>query len=148
MLNVLKDIKIIRVANAAGAGQSAITSSIVDAKGFDAVCAIALLNTVTGGCQLGLQLQDNTTNQTSGMANAGTPAAYSDQAGESSNTLLITDVLNIGAAAQKRYVQAVLTRTTQNAAVDGIVFLLYRSKNRPVTLDPSVIASALSNAAS
>lgn len=148
MLNVSKDMKIIRVANAAAAGQTAINSTIVDCNGFDAACAIALLNAVTGGCQLSLQLQDNTANQTGGMADTGTPATYNDSAGESSNTLLISDVLNICSASQKRYLRAVLSRGSQNAAVDGIVIVLYRSKVRPVTPDASVIAAALSNASS
>lgn len=146
MLNVLKDIKVIRVANAAAAAQTQIISSIVNAEGFDAACAIALLNTVTSGCQLSLQLQDNTANQQSGMTNAGTAASITDSGGATSNGLLITDVINICAATGKQYIQAVLNRASDNAAVDGILILLYRSKNRPVTLDPSVVASALSNA--
>lgn len=148
MLNIQKDIKIVRAANAAAAAQTPITSSIVDASGFDGACAIALLNTVTAGCQLSLQLQDNTVNSGTGMTNAGTAANYSDAAGESSNKLLVTEVLNICDAAGKSYVQAVLNRTVDNAAVDGILILLFRSKNRPVMLDASVIAAALSNASS
>ncbi len=143
MLDFLKEMKIIRVLNAVAAGQTAQLGAAVDLAGYDAVCHILILNTVTSGCVLGMQLSDAATS--GGTYTNITPAVLSfTDAGTASNTLMILDVL----VPQQRFVKCNVTRTTQNAVLDGMIAIAYRSKGRPITADVSVIASALAVATS
>jgi hypothetical protein len=146
MFNLLKDCLIVKASNGAAAGTSEVDSSIIDlgsvggVGGFDAITWIVDLGTVTSTCVLTAQAQQNSLNQTSGMANVGTAATITDAGGATSNKLLVTEVI----VPSKRYHRLALTRTTANAVVNTIIAILHRSKDRPVTPDASVAASALS----
>ena len=143
--NLLTDTKIIRVLNAVAAGVTQQTSSIVDTAGFDGVMFVALLNTVTSGAVLSLQAQDNSLNQSGGMANVGNGAtATLTDAGTNSNKTMILDIIAPG----QRYVQCLLNRTTQNVTVDGMLAILYRGKGKPEAVDPSVALSFFGEATS
>jgi hypothetical protein len=139
MTNLLKDCKFLVVKNAVAAGTTTQTTSTVDMAGYDAVTFIAELGTVTDDSVLTLKAQDGTDSGGSGAADitGATTAAFT--AATSSNTMIVLDVI----APQARYVTAVLTRATQNAAINCIIAILHRSKSRPVTQSAThVIASA------
>ncbi len=144
MLNsILKDCKIVKVSNGAAAGQTAVTTSTFDMSGYDSVCLIADLAAVTDGCVLSLKAQDG--NQANGGDAADISGATTGTftASSSSNKLVVLDAVQ----PQLRYVTAVLGRTTQNAVVNTIIAILYRTKTKPVTPDASVILSAVAECA-
>jgi hypothetical protein len=133
-LNLLKDAKIIKVSNGATAGTSEVDGSAVDMSGFNSVCYIVDLGTVTDGSVLTLQIQDGpTSSPTTNM----TGASATFTASGSSNTTMIVDVQKV----QQRYNRAKFTRTTDNAVVNTILAILYNANSKPVTLDASVLAS-------
>ena len=126
MLDFLKELKLTRVLNAVAAGTTQQTGSQLDMAGFDAVCHVLFLNTVVSGCVLTLQLQDSSVSG-SGMANiANALVTITDAGGATSNLMIVLDVV----LPALRYVQCVVTRTTQNATIDAMVAIQYRSKAR------------------
>lgn len=138
--NFLEVAEIRKVSNGAAAGTSAVTTSAVDMQGYEAVCFVADLGTVTDGSVLSLTAQDCATSggtYTTLVDQAGNNMASSFTALGSSNTVLATDVVR----PQKRYVEGVLARTTQNAVVNTILAILYRAKTEPVKQGTTVLAS-------
>lgn len=149
MQNLLKDCLIVKVSSGAAAGQTAVTGTHVDLGvsagplgGYDGVCFIADLGAVTDGSVLSLKAQDGALSNDTDQADITGATTATLTAATSSNKLVVLDVLN----PQKRYVRPVLGRTTQNAAVNTIIAILYRAKNRPAIADASVILSAVVNA--
>lgn len=146
MFSLLKDAKIMRVANDAVAGTADVTSSVVDLGSgeFDSICWVAALGEVTSGSVLTLTAKENTANSTSSptptSVSGGATTAFTAGASDADNNLVVVDVQRPA----QRYQYCVLSRTTQNAVVDGIFAILYNSHSQPVTADASVIASALS----
>lgn len=139
-MNLSKGVKVTRVANAAAAAQTAVDSSILDMSGFDGVMFIALLGTVTDGSVLTLTPKQNTTNSTSGAAAISGAATSPVTAAANSNAALLADIQR----PQQQFVYVTLTRTAQNAALDGIIAIQYEARKKPTTQDVGVIASAFS----
>jgi len=142
---LLKEAKISVVMNPVAAGTTEQKSSVIDMAGYDSVMFILSLGTVTAGCVETLTIYGNTASSTSSPAPTAITnavATYTDVAAESSNTLLIVDVLNVNPDTQ-RYVFADFTRTTANAVINGVYAIRYNSKSVPQTLDATVIAAAL-----
>jgi hypothetical protein len=178
MLDLSKETKFVRLNNAVAAGQTTVTTSIFNNQGqatagqwappttgtlatstvptgFDAICIVVALNTVVAGGVLTVTLQDNSLNQTGGMANVSATIAQvsgstngatvqnstyaglqvTDTGGLTSNGLVLLDV----ALSQLQYYQVVITRATANIALDGVFGVLYRSKQRPVVQDATVV---------
>ena len=142
-LNLLSDAKVVRVAPAAAAAQTEVVSSVVDTQGYQSVAFIALLGDVTTASVLGLTVKTNSANSTSTPTPVTTTAAasFTADATNADNKMLIVDVNE----PRDRFVFASLTRTVANAAVDGIVAVLYNPNQRPVTADASVVASKFVN---
>src|ERR1700736_854493 len=150
MWDLSKEAKIVRVLNAVAAGQTTQNSSILDmgggqgVGGFDGVLFALSLNTVTATSVITLIAQDNALNQAGGMATItdvngnNVQTQVTDAGGTSTNGVIVLDV----ALPQLRYVRAQVTSRTANTAIDGILSILYRSKNRPTVVDASVIAQS------
>lgn len=136
-MQLSKNINVIKVSNGATAGTTEVDSSILDMSGYDGVIFIVDLAAVTDASVLTLNTQQNTANQTSGMATI-TGASATFTASTSSNKALLVDVYR----PLQRYVRAAFTRTAQNATVNTIIAIQYKSMFRPTTLDSSIIASA------
>jgi hypothetical protein len=137
-MNLIKDINVVRVQNAAAAGTTTLTSSVIDMTGYDGVVYVALLGDVTINSVLTLTAKENTINGTTGTPTSGPAATYTDADGTTAdNKMLVVDEYR----PQKRYSYCTLARATANAAVDGIIAIQYRSTKKPSTLDASVIAS-------
>jgi hypothetical protein len=134
---LFKQAKVMKISNGAAAGTSAVTSSTVDMTGYNAIMVIADLGTVTDASVLKLDLQEGAASNGSDAASVTGMATAAFTAATSSNTILVADATR----PQKRYITAVLTRTTQNAVVNTIIAILYQSDNPPVTADASVLAS-------
>lgn len=138
-LALLKEMKIKRVMNAVVAGTSAQSTSAQDMAGFDSVCFVALLGTVTDNSVLTLTINENTTNSNSGGSAVTNGATAAATAATSSSLLLVVDVHNI----TKQYVYATLTRTAQNAVIDGMIAIFYNARSVPQGLDATILAAAL-----
>lgn len=139
--NLLNSVETIRVANAAAAAQTAVESAAVDTAGKVGVRFTAALGDVTTGSVLGLkaQFRDDSGDSWEDVDGA---LAFTAGASDADHKLLILDVVR----PEKRYVRAVLTRTTANAVVDGIIADVY-NVDRPAEQGATVLASGtLANA--
>lgn len=136
-INLLKDAKLVRIANAAAAAQTEITSSVVDMQGYDSVMFVAALGDVTATSVLTLTAKTNTANSTSSPTptTLASPATYTAAASDADNKLMALDLQKV----RERYVFATLTRTTANAVVDGIFAILYNKQDRPLVSQDSTV---------
>lgn len=140
-MNLLNEVKITRVANAAAAAQTEVLSSVLDMQGYDGVMFVAILGDITATSVLTLTAKGNTASSTSSptpVTQVAT-AAFTAGASDADNKVLVVDVFDPAL----RYVFASLTRTTANAVVDGIIAIQYTAALRPTTQDASVLASAI-----
>lgn len=172
MFNMSKECKFTRLNNAVAAGQTTVTTAALDLLGkatggqssatvpcgFDAICILVLLNTVTATGVITVTLEDATTTGgtytkcTSGFADFGTTnaanatvaqdstftgIAVTDVGGNSSNGIILLDVV----LPQSEFVKVVVARSVANSTLDGIVGILYRGKQRPVVHDATSIVA-------
>lgn len=138
-MNFLKNCKMAVVEAAGAAGQTALTSDIVDMEGYEGVIFIALMGDVTDTSVLGVNVEHGDESGGGDMADTTASAAYTAAAADADSKILAVDVYK----PTKRYLRAVLTRTTANAVLGGIVAIQYGPRKAPVTQDASVISSTL-----
>lgn len=136
-MNHLHATKIVRVMNAQAAGTAdTLAGTGVDTKGFDAVEFVALLGAITATGTATLKAQqsddDGVADGYSDLLGTGVAAADDDD-----NKLLRLDVND----PLKRYVRPALVRATANVVVDGIIAVLYKADEEPVTQHGTVAAS-------
>ena len=131
--------RLIRVAESAPAGQTDVTGDSVDMRTFHAVRFAALLGTVTAGGAVTLKAQgsDDDVN----WADLAGAEAATDGAG--AEKVLAVDLSH----PRHRYVRPVVTRTGENAQVDGVLADLYGADRLPVAADPTVAATTYAHAA-
>jgi hypothetical protein len=135
--NLLNNVETIRVANSAVAAQTAVNGTAVDMAGKIGVRFTALLGDVTSGSVLGLTAEHSATGSGDWVALEGA-LTFTAGASDADNKALILDCVR----PTERYVRAVLSRTTQNAVVDGILADVYGPKETPVTQGVTVLDSA------
>ena len=128
-MNFLTHNKMAVVEAAGAAAQTALTSEIVDMRDFGGVVFAALLGDVSDGCVLGLNVEHGD------MAATTLSAAFTAGATSADSKLLTVECYH----PLKRYVRAVLTRTTANAVVGGILSIQFEPKEVPVTQDATNI---------
>jgi hypothetical protein len=140
-LNLLNDAKIIRVENAAVAATSELVTDVVDTIGFDSIAFLAVLGDVTSGSVLTLTGKTNSASSVSSPSpvTLTETATFTAGASDADNKIMLLDIHQ----PRQRYVFASLTRTTQNAVVDGIFAILYNAHERPITEDASILVSTL-----
>jgi hypothetical protein len=136
-MNLIKDCKITRVMNAVAAGTTEQKSSVLDMSGYDGVCFILLLNAVTDASVITATIYENTASSTSSPAPVTSGVAATLTALSSSNLVMAADLVR----PVSRYVFLDITRITQNAAIDGVLAIQYRTNDIPVT-QSGLIASA------
>lgn len=137
-MNMLHDAKIVPVKAAAAAGQTTLTTDVVDTQGFDSVCFIAYLGDVTDTSVLTLKGYTNDTNDTVTPTELATNVTFTAGATDADNKLLVLDLNK----PRQRYAYATLARGTANAVLNGIIAVLYNAHEKPVTQSADVIASA------
>lgn len=136
MLSILKDMKISRVKNAVAAGTTAQSTSVLDMQGFDSVIFLAALGDVLITSVLTLTVKSNPTSSSSGGTTEKAGNTLTDADGTSyDNGCLAVEVHR----PTQRYVFATLTRTTANAAIDGIFAVQFNSKSMPQGLDATIL---------
>lgn len=139
-MNLSKDIKITVVEGAAAAGQTELTSDILDMSGWDGCMFVALTGDVTTGCVLTLNAKGNSANSTSSPTPVTQASAtFTAGASDADSKVLMVDVYD----PMLRYMFATLTRTTADAIVGGIIAIQYKAESRPTSQHASVIASAI-----
>ena len=132
-----EDLKVQRVMTAQAAGtDDTLTSDTVDLAGFDGVMFIALFGTLAATQVTSLSAQDSDDDS---AYDALSNSSVGPLADDDDDQCLVLDVYRPGS----RYVQAVITRATANAVVDGVVALLYTARSRPTTHDASTVAASL-----
>lgn len=138
-INLLKDALFTRVENAATADTTALTSDVIDMKGYDGCTFIALLGDVTDTSALELVVQQGDESDGSDAADTTVSATFTAGASDADNNVLAVEILR----PSKRYVRAKLVRGTANAVVDGILAIQTDPARTPVTQSAGVIASAI-----
>ncbi len=141
-MNLSKAAKFTRVSNAAAAGQTDVTSTSVDTKGFDSVAFIVSMGAITAGAVTSAKLQGSHDNSSWTGVNgdlAGTAVTIAD---DDDNQVFILDLDR----PQFRYVRCIVDRATQDAVVDGIVAIQYKADVEPVT-QPSTTTAEYNHAA-
>lgn len=117
-----EEVKIIKVADAAGAGTSDVTGTAVDMKGYDGVIFLASYGTAAANNLMHAeQSSDN-----------GSADAFTDIAGSEMNLEGASDedqVLDI-LQPQERYVRVIAQRGT-SSTLENIWAVLYKSKSVP-----------------
>lgn len=133
-MSFLKNNKIAVVEATAAAATTALTSDVVDMDGYDSVTFIALLGDVTSGSVLGLNIEHSDASG-SGFAATTLNATFTAGASDADSKVLAVELHK----PTKRYARAVLTRTTQNAEVGGIISVQSAPSKAPVSQDATVI---------
>jgi hypothetical protein len=137
MVNLTKEAKFLRVSNAVAAGQTTITSSAVDMQGFESCTFMALFGAITSGAATSIKVQQS--------SDDGATDAYSDLAGTSvtvaddqDNKMAFVEV----SRPTKRYLKCIVSRATQDSAVDGIIAVLTGAHEIPTTHPSTVMAAS------
>jgi len=134
-MNFLTHNKMAVVEGAATAAQTALTSDIVDMKDFGGVVFTALLGDVSDGCVLTLNVEHGDEEGGGDMADTTLSATFTAGASDADSKLLTVEHYH----PLKRYARAVLTRTTANAVVGGIIAIQFEPREVPVTQDATNI---------
>lgn len=139
-MNLLKDVKVTVVEAAAAAAQTDLTTDILDMSGYEGVMFIALTGDVTATSVLTLTVKGNSANSVSSPTPVTQKASDAVTAGASDadSKAIIVDVHK----PTLRYLFAVLSRTTADAVVGGIIAIQYGAHNKPTSQSASVIASS------
>ncbi|MEM6471551.1 MAG: hypothetical protein AAF802_18470 [Planctomycetota bacterium] len=138
-MNLSTAVKRTRVSDSVSAGTSEVNSAAVDMVGFDNIEFVIALGPVVAGAVTLAKLQTSS-DGTTWSDLTGTSTTIADTA---SNQIVILDCLHVA----RKYVRCVVTRGTQNAAIDSIVAQQYAAREEPVTHDTaSVLSSSLFHA--
>lgn len=132
--------KFLRPENAVAAGTSDVDGDVIDMSqdgGYDGILLIVLLNTVVDASELTLSLRGS--DSSDGSSSEEEAATETVVAATSSNKIMLLDVLR----PEHRYVFSRIERDTQNATIDGVIAMLYRGRETPVTQDAVVLAEAM-----
>ncbi len=127
MLFLTEHAKLVRLNNAAVAGQTTLTSTFSRA-GYTHCLLIALLGDVTATSALALTGKTgDESNGSDAVAVSGAVADFTAGASDADNKILAVDM----ALDSKDYVTWTLARGTANAVVDGVFALLYNARTQP-----------------
>ncbi len=142
MGNLLTDVEIRRVLNGAADGQSTAKGTIIDMEGFDEVTFVLSLGAVTNDGVITFSVNQGDINNTSNMvaSTATSGAITSDGTTIALSNKLIAITITKPA---HRYLEAQLTRATENAVSDGVIAILSKARKRPTVQGATVYKSEL-----
>lgn len=123
------------------AGTTDVDSEIVDTLGYEAICFVYGLGTLAASSGVTIQVQQNTANSSSGMADlAGSEQATT--ADTDDNKLIISDPYR----PTERYLRVQTIRGDGgNSTIDFLIAILYRAGQLPVTQGATVLSSEAYN---
>lgn len=140
--NLSLHISPVRISNAVAAGTSTVTSSALDMLDYDGVLFVISLGAITATSVTVAKVQQS--------SDDGSADDYTDLAGTATvtptpstddNKVLLIDIYKPA----KRYLKAVVTRTTANCVIDGILAIRYHGHVQPAALDATVKALEVFN---
>lgn len=128
-MNLSANVKVDQVLGYYAAGTTKRTSDILDMSGFEGVLFIAELGTLIENGTLDVFVEQNTANQTSGMARVATTTVHTVTAANAAlaKSCILVDIYQ----PQERYLQCNITPATQNAVILGITAIRYSGKVKP-----------------
>ena len=138
MINLLPNVEFVVVEAAASAGQTELTTDVIDMAGWRGVVFVAHLGDVTTGSVLGFVV-DHSDTGVGAWDDLEGPLAHTAGASDADNKLLVLDVCR----SEKRYLRARLSRSAANAIVGGIVAIKYGGTQFPIEQGATVLASAV-----
>jgi hypothetical protein len=128
MSNLANDVSIQWVLALIGSSSSTDSNTaILDMSGWDGVVFITPITTATTGSVTALTVEASTTNADTYMA--AITGAVATKTSPANGTLLVVDVYK----PQKRYVQGVITSTTQVATFGASIAIQYKGRKLPIT---------------
>ena len=136
MLNLAKDLKIIRVMNAVAAGTSNQDATTIDTAGYDGVVFLTAFGTITATAVTSVKLGGGAASDGSDKADLAGTGSGTLTPTTHNNKVVVTEIYR----PQQRYITLSVLRGTANAVIDGSVAILYRGRAVPTTNDASVAA--------
>lgn len=140
-LNLKSDMVFVPVLAATAAGQTTLNTSVLDMQGYNSVAFITHLGDVTDTSVITVTLQNGDEDDASDAADTVCAATFTADATSADNKLMMIDAH----LPRKRYVRATVARATANAAISGVIAVLYNVAEKPVTLDDDMIAAVHTN---
>ena len=132
MVNLARNLKFARTLNAVAYGQTNQNGSIIDMSDYEGVVFIAALGAMASDAVAGLKAQTGSAANMSDAADLeGSAVAMIDP---DDNTLLVLEIHRPA----ERYVRAVVTRSTGDSTIDGVIAIQYGPRVLPVTQDNTV----------
>lgn len=128
MEGLLKNAKFTRSVAATAAGATDVTGSTIDTAGYNAVCFVVDIGTLTATQVTSMRAQQGALSDASDMADLEGTIAGPMADGDGSKFLVI-DVIKPA----ERYVRVIVDRATANAVINGGVAILYNANNVPIT---------------
>jgi hypothetical protein len=133
--SLMQSVKITRVKSAQTAGTSAITCDTLDMTGFDGVLFMAMYGTLSSSQVTKLKAQTGAAANMSDAADlAGTLTASMADADD--NKCQYLEILR----PKERYIRCIVSRSTGNAVVDGVIAFQFRGQSFPTTQDATTVA--------
>lgn len=136
----IHDNEIIRHSNAVAAGTTDVEpANGIDSANCDGILFLAAFGSITAGAATTVKAQQSSVVDGSGddfSDIAGTSVTVAD---DDDNQIVALEIKR----PTKRYVRCVVTRATQNSAVDGIIAIRQGANKRPVTQGATVAGAEL-----
>ena len=137
-MNLADNVKIsFGLALIASANNTDSNTTILDMSGWDGVVFITSITTATTGSVVALTVESNTANSDTSMA--AIAGAVATKTSPSNGTLLVVDVFR----PQKRYVQGVITSTTQVATFGVTIAIQYKGAKAPLAVADTIAAQTV-----
>lgn len=133
MPEIVKNMKFVRVENAAAAGTSDLTTDFVDTAGYDEIIFVTLFGTITAGAVTSVKAQQSAVSDGSDAADLLSSSVT--VADDDDNQMVVHSVFR----PRERYVNLIIDRGTQNAVVDGCLAILCHPTKAPVTDDATTV---------
>lgn len=133
--SLLKEAKVTRVSASAAAGQTDVTSSAIDTKGFEGCLFVVAMGSIAGGAVTSAYVAQCDTSGGSYTELDGTRLTIAD---DDDGKLVLLDVKQ----PTERYLKCVVDRATQDAVVDGIIAVQYGAAAVPTTHDATTVINS------
>jgi hypothetical protein len=138
-MNITTSTKVTRVANAAAAAQTDVTSSSVDMKGFFAVTFAAAVGSIASTGTVDMHAEGSDDDSSWSNLTGATITQLGDADDNKLALLEITDP-------RQRYVRVVVERGTADSSVDSIVAIQSEPQREPTTHSTTVDSATLVHA--
>ena len=131
-MNLINAVKVTRASNAVVAGVGTVNGSVIDMQDYEGVMFSVAFGAIVAGAATSIKLQGGTLPDGSDMADlAGTGVTVADT---EDNEVVLMDCYQPAL----RYIRPVVSRATQNSAIDCITASQYRPRTKPTAQDVTV----------